>query len=308
MAALTIVLLLISLLVWNSDASTVSTDELVKLIRDLKGTDERIMRWDASEHTAKLQADGSCSILPQVAELLVKEKDDNRWRLGCEYLTWCITDNPFLRAKFSEVDGVHKAVVKIVKKGSPQASAAASHLVYIATFANEKNHQSFFKEGAVKALAGVITTKDALAVQLMWAMAALQNLEASYCATRDNGRCYWEWQGEDHVTIDEHALPMISDGSPIRKAVMKDPVLVSTLQEYACKGPVEGPASDTNVLPGENARAGHDDDNMAIVPWAAIGALKNLALEKEAKPLLEGSTPFVCYCHVKKSDDWLEGT
>jgi len=86
---------LLLIIAWlQNHVLAVSTEELVGLIRDLKGTDERIMRWDASEHTAERQTEGACEKMPEVAALLVKEKDDTRLRLGCEYATWCITDNP----------------------------------------------------------------------------------------------------------------------------------------------------------------------------------------------------------------------
>lgn len=304
MATLTLVLLFFAFS-WRTGVA-LSTEELVDLVRDLKGNDNRIMRWDATEYTAARQAEGACEKLPLATQLLVNEKDDERQRLACEYATWCITDNPFQRARFSEQDGIHKAVVNIVQKGSPETSAVASHLIYIASFANEKNHQGFYQAGAVKALASVITAKDGLAVQLMWAMAALQNLAASYCATKNNGRCWWEWKGKDHVTIDKHALPVISDGSAVRQQAIKIPGLIPALQRYTCQGPVAGEASETNKLPGENAVTGVDDANPSIIPWAAAGALKNLALEKEAKPVLEG-TSFRCYCNLRNSYDWLEG-
>lgn len=155
-------------------------------------------------------------------------------------------------------------------------------------------------------LAEIIDDKTALPVQLMWAMAALQNLAASYCATRHNGRCFWSWDGKkDHVTIEKEAKPVISDGSPVRLAALDIPSLIPMLQHWACQGPVPGRASDTNILVGENAVAGRDDANPAIIPWAAAGALKNLALEKAARPMLEGPG-FACYCKLKESYDWLE--
>ena len=213
----------------------------------------------------------------------------------------------YQRAEFSKQEGIHKAVVKIVETGSPEASATACHLIYIASFANEKNHQGFYRAGAVQALADIITDKTAaLPVQIMWAAAALQNMAASYCSTRHDGRCYWSWNGkDDHVTINTKKMELISDGSPVRMAALEIPNLIPMLQHWACQGPVPGPASDVNILPGENAVAGRDDTNPAIIPWAAVGALKNLALEKAARPMLEGPS-MKCYCQLKDSYDWLE--
>lgn len=315
MASLAILLLLLTVF-WDgpSSAAALSTDELVELIRDLKGQDDRLMRWDATEHTAERQPT-ACQKLPEAAAMLVQEKDatdndaaDPRRRLACEYATWCITDNPYDRAKFSDQPGVHEAVVKILANGSPATSAAAGHLIYIAVFANEKNHQGFFRAGAVEALADVIISgsqKKTLAVQLMWGMAALQNLFASYCATRHDGRCYWDWPDQkNRLEMQADSLPVISDGRAMRRAALQISRLVPVLQEHVCRGPVAAGDADV-VMVGENAVAGRDDDDPAIVPWAAAGALKNLALEEEAAGLLDGPS-MVCYCNLKESPDWLE--
>jgi len=213
-------------------------------------------------------------------------------------------------------------VVAIVGSGSPLTSAAASHLIYIAAFANERNHQSFIRAGAVQALADVIvkstTTKTPppLAVQSMWAMAALQNLEASYCDTEDNGRCYWAWHagdGDHHndddetngheLMIGEGSLPLLSDGSSARRAAMEIPNLVAALKHHVCRAPI---GEEDEIFPGENALAGRDDDNMSIVAWAAAAALKNMALEKKARAMIKADSSFECYCRFKDSHDWLE--
>jgi hypothetical protein len=142
----------------------------------------------------------------------------------------------------------------------------------------------------------------------MWATAALQNLAASYCDTEHDGRCYWDWNSinDNHVTITSDSLPIVSDGAWIRQRMLQIDGLVPALTEWACTGPVHGHASDANVFPGENGQAGRDEANPNIVAWAATGALKNLALEPAAKPLMEASAAMPCLCRLKKSPDWLE--
>jgi len=43
------------------------------------------------------------------------------------------------------------------------------------------------------------------------------------------------------------------------------------------------------------------------VAWAAAAALKNMALEKSARAVIEADSSFECYCRFKDSHDWLEG-
>ena len=221
----------------------------------------------------------------------------------------CITDNPPVRAKFSDVPGIHQAVVDLVRSGNAKLSAKACHVIYIASFANQRNQHGFFDAGAVQALAQIILDDSGsiLPVQTMWAMAALQNLAASYCETEEDGRCYWMFpHGEHNLVIDPNSLPMISDGSAIRQAAIKIPGLVNELIEYACEGPVEGDVEGGFILVGENAEAGRDEIDHSIVPWAAAGALKNLAIDKEGRELIDRVDGVGCYCELKESDDWLE--
>ena len=139
----------------------------------------------------------------------------------------------------------------------------------------------------------------------MWAAAALQNLAASYCDTKNDGRCYWGWTGDDSdVVVRTESLPIISDGANARKAMLEIGGLVESLVALACTGPVRGRPSDRNIFPGENAILGRDDNNPHLLAWAATGALKNLALEPTSKLLLEPALK--CMCALKRSPDWLE--
>jgi hypothetical protein len=157
---------------WSSTATTsvlaVTEERLLSLITELKGDDLRLIRWNAVEHTAEKQASGSCSELAAATGVL---KDGAATalhkKLAAEYATFCITDNPAHRALFSDQDGVHKAVVDLVESEDPAASAKAAHLIYIASYSNAKNHETFQKEGAVKSLAKIILDENS-SKSLFW--------------------------------------------------------------------------------------------------------------------------------------------
>ena len=215
-----------------------------------------------------------------------------------------------MRSKFSDIPGIHQAIVNLVKSSNNEVSAIACHVVYIASFNNAKNQRGFFNAGIIPALATIILVEDHeswIASQIMWAMAALQNLSASYCDTKHDGRCYWTFpEGSNQLVISENSLPITADGSAIRKAAIAIPHLVTTLIEYACEGPVEGLPEDGYVLPGDNALVGHHDNDQAIMNWAATGALKNLAIEYEGREIIDVDHGLGCFCEMSKSYDWLE--
>jgi hypothetical protein len=139
----------------------------------------------------------------------------------------------------------------------------------------------------------------------MWAAAALQNMAASYCGTENDGGCYWAWNNKaTHVQVEEESLPIVADGTATRLAMLAEENLVEALVDYVCAGPNVEEASDTNILPGENAQDGRDDASPNLIAWAAAGALKNLALEPTAKERIEDAMP--CLCRLRESSDWLE--
>jgi hypothetical protein len=141
--------------------------------------------------------------------------------------------------------------------------------------------------------------------QVMWAAAALQNMAASFCATEGDGGCYWSWNNKaTHVQVEEESLPIVADGTATRRAMLAEENLVEALVDYVCAGPITGEPSDENILPGENAQDGRDDASPNLIAWAAAGALKNLALEPDAKERIEDAMP--CLCRLRESSDWLE--
>ena len=144
--------------------------EISELVKHLKGDDNRLFRWDASETTYALQKD-SCSHLADAAELLSAYTDDDSITdtssnelliAAADYILLCITDNPSNREIFSHVPNVQKAVVdKLVKSDDEAVSAIGAHLVYIGVYTNAKNHRAFFEDGAVEALAEIVMNEDA---------------------------------------------------------------------------------------------------------------------------------------------------
>jgi hypothetical protein len=294
---------------------------LDEILNDLRGDDVRLIRWDAAEHTAERQRSGGCDRLREVLSVITDGTVSEEAKAkACDVATLCVTNNPQNRAKLSDHGGIHDAVLSLVSSSKPHVSAVASHLVYIAAFANKKNHQAFAEAGAVAKLSAVVkkAPQDA-AVQIMWAAAALQNLAASYCDTGvDDGRCYWGWPDNkeiDHVVIMHDSLPLVSDGSKVRNEMVKDKALIKRLAELACKyGPVRGKPGGDNPYPGENAMrtvAGKDspvghETHQNVIAWAAMGALKNAAIVDPTTKGLIDPKYMHCICRFSHSLDWLE--
>lgn len=296
----------------ETNNNLLSLQELQNLVDDLRGDDLRLMRWSASKHTRARQRNGGCDAMPRALQVILnhgKESDDELKGVACTYATFCVTDNPVQRANMSQQDGIHAAIVKLVGSSDSHTSAAASHLIYIASFANAQNQQGFYQAGAVQQLASVVkkaaASNSSSNLQIMWAAAALQNLAASYCDTEHDGRCYWKWvRGELEIRPKRIKLLSTSDES-VRKDMVQDSKLVDSLMELACRGPVQGEMTSTNPFIGENAEiGGPHEESSNILAWAAAGALKNLALEPSARPMLEDSLK--CLCRLSHSQDWLE--
>ena len=153
----TILILLASL----TPVLALTTAELESLVTSLKGDENRLFRWNASPTTAERQ-ETDCSKLTEAAKLLFDSDVSVEDKAHvAEYATFCITDNPKNRATFGDVEGVHKVVIDLVANEDVKLSYLACHLIYIATYANEKNHQAFIKDGAVEALGKVILDDDA---------------------------------------------------------------------------------------------------------------------------------------------------
>ena len=92
------------------------------------------------------------------------------------------------------------------------------------------------------------------------------------------------------------------------RQILNDRELLDALAALVCRGPVRGTEGPSNPFPGHDATAGTDDESSPnIVPWAAAGTLKNVALES-SPDFLKFVEPYVvpCACRMKRSKDWLE--
>ena len=263
-------------------------------------------------------------------------------RLAGEYITFCVTDNPAQRQVFSQQDGIQRAILQLLllstttttttttqntnqqhrykeeetedtatAPATPIADVASvlSHVIYITSFSNAKNHQAYIDLGAVAVLGSIITTADThshSSLQIMWAAAALQNLAASYCATEQDGRCYWRWQhsaaaSRPTLRIRTTSLPLISDGTRARQQILQDPALLQRIVEFAC-------ANNETTTTKTNANT----NEQPSIPWSMVAILKNIALEGAAHPhqllidILEEQPVLICICKMTHSEDWLE--
>jgi hypothetical protein len=252
-------------------------DKLRSLIKDLRGEDHRLFRWDAHEDTAAAQKDKCGDDFVKALEMISSfhsssgeaSDADLLFGLATEYATFCITDNPSNRGLMHAHPGIYSAIVRLASlktvalPDDPHAHVEeephppaythgyytptmAAHLIYIATYADPENHQGFIQAGAVAALASAIKQKPSIEVQVMWAGTALQNLAASFCDTVD-GTCMWEWAhgnktptslDEFVLRVHENSLPIKSDGAVARQQILDDPELLKELQSWVCHGPV----------------------------------------------------------------------
>ena len=77
----------------TTEAASTSTswtaEKLTEMITDIKGEDERLVRWDAGDRTFERQSDGACDILPEIATDVIVNNDGDLLlqRLACEFAT-----------------------------------------------------------------------------------------------------------------------------------------------------------------------------------------------------------------------------
>jgi hypothetical protein len=323
---------------YDKNTLKVLTEQLVDASKKLRGDDHRLVQWDATEETAKAQPTVCPTALPIAANFLVSssyqyifqfQNEKDLVQAALDVCIFCITDNPTNRATFAETANVtanntiHGAIVGLLQVGN--FAPMAAHLIYIATFANSRNHAGFVQANAVSVLSNIVLsehghdkkTSNTPPISTMWAMAALQNLAASYCTTPDDGRCYWEWKRpskssfEYALQISDDSGSMIIDGEPVRQAIASSTNLVHQLVQWSCRGPVQGKMSSKNPFPGKNARSDvvHEHEwSENILPWAATGALKNLVLDPEIRSIIlsDYAQSMSCFCYMSQSKDWLE--
>lgn len=305
-------------------STTEAAMDMTKAVVDLTAGDPRLVRYDATEGTTAKQIELCDSVMPEAIQILSNNKKKNDMMIpSIQALVLCITDVPKNRETFANAKGIHNTLLKhletAVKQSDDRTIASIGNLIWISTYGNAKNHQGFAP--AVKPLAQAFLLQNIQPVARMWTAAALQNLAASYCHNPedpDDPGCYWDYQNDtdEHVSINkEESGDMFIDATSVRLAMLKTPGLVDALSEWACKGPFSGHATEENPSAALNAVVASamldpalpkHEDHENIVPWAAIGALKNLALLKDAKSALAPHE--ACFCRLSQSYDWLEHT
>ena len=203
---------------------------------------------------------------------------------------------------------------------------AAAEAMWILAFDSADNHAALVSAGAVESLAGLLTVRTLHGVATppraaMWAAAALQNLAASFCATAD-GRCVWRWEADGRLRVDGEAA-LVVDSEATRTRIAAQPSVADALVQYACDGPVgeaDAPREGNSDSDGGGGDGGGGDsgggsgggsggvwpsqarvssrDAPSVVPWAAAGALKNLALSPAVAANLLAPLPFDRAAHV----------
>eukprot|EP00559_Dactyliosolen_fragilissimus_P002387 CAMPEP_0184862142 /NCGR_PEP_ID=MMETSP0580-20130426/6658_1 /TAXON_ID=1118495 /ORGANISM="Dactyliosolen fragilissimus" /LENGTH=512 /DNA_ID=CAMNT_0027359883 /DNA_START=387 /DNA_END=1925 /DNA_ORIENTATION=+ len=225
------------------------------------------------------------------------------------------------------------------------AAAAAGEAIWILSFNHAGLLRAFVADGVLESLAEIIlrpvasgqerktsttTDKNPSESKLltsewyhakMWAAAALQNLAASYCNT-DSGHCWWMNNSRNGLHLHPDSKLAI-DGEKARMIMIKKKGLINALVDLACQnGHAIEPHTDSNPWPSLSSvysDHGHSQ-NRKIVTWAAIGALKNIALSSNAKIRIlnrseaekyEGKNMIDavdCLCNALNSPDWLESS
>ena len=250
---------------------------------------------------------------------------------AAEAITLLVTDHPTNRARIGQAPGVLTALVELVDNAWREgvahdaliahaqtdadfvAAESAAEAIWILSFSSATNHRMLMGLGAIEVLAAMVTARDVHGLRtvpraVMWAAAALQNLAASYCDTPD-GRCAWRWSqgGGTRLGIDE-AQSVVVDANAARLSIGRVPRLLEALVAYACEGPA-GPHDPPVGEPWPSKAAVDSRAASSVVPWAAAGALKNLALSEEvAERLLQTPRAAECLCRLARSRDWLESS
>ena len=298
--------------------ATASIQSPVELVHYLRAGDERLVRPSPSATTAARQRESAVQeLLPAVLQDIVDTNttavcdcddlaEQASHATAAEAVHLLTTDNPETRAHIGTVPDVLASLVSLVGESvscnstaaSPSWRAAeeAAEALWILAFNSRANHGALLEAGAPEVLALPLLAAHAPSRAKMWAAAALQNMAASYCATRD-GRCSWRRDGRQ-LTVQE---ALVVDAEVARQRIGAVPGLVQALAALAGETPPRG-----RVLPSVATRS----DRLApgIAAWAAAGALKNLALSTSIRPQIMASGAAVALCSLASSPCWLESS
>lgn len=231
----------------------------------------------------------------------------------------------------AKIEETEEAKIEETEEAKIAATAIgnAAEAIYVLSFSNEINHAGFLKAGAIPALADMLLDvncedRHVCSRAIMWSAAALQNLAASYCST-DSGHCWWDWNDPDDKEKEKvlrvsSKSSVVLDSQKVREEIVNygEYALVDALVDYACNGPVFWPHHSHEKELGWNYAwpsrgqvtshiKGHEDAP-SIIPWAAVGLIKSLALggPEVRRTLLDDEELEHCLCHLSESPDWLE--
>lgn len=325
-------LLALILLAEAASGQMLDVETLTNMKTRLAEHDHRLVRFSTlSEETKELQDDVCPIALPHVYESL-ESGDIAHAGLAAEVLQLCTTDNPRNRSTIGRTGYVHKRLNSLINDGitiyhdeqksakekreATHAVAKGAEAVWILSYNDEYNADMFVDAGLVHSLMSVLKVclvdfedeGSMCSDTVMWSLAALQNLAATYCNS-NSGSCDWDWHGDDLIISHEH--PAKSDNALARRKVIISQVkalnMAELLTHFVCGGPVHKPNSDTHPWPGKSEDPVAHGHIPTIIPWAAAGFIKNLALDPKLRDAwYHNDEMLYCLCEMSWSPDWME--
>lgn len=229
--------------------------KLQEMHKDLRGGDDRLIRPHPTEETAAAQKE-TCPFAISFLVETVRSSDVIKVRgEAAEVLALCTTNNPANRADIGLVnDGqVFDAISDLVSSGMAlwestridgklrrsdvvgeeirvgvaKAIAQAAEAVWILSYNNEHNQRGFFNAGIVEELMTTIKAcpvsfnRDGICSEtVMWSLAALQNLAASYCDSED-GTCNWEVSVRRDLKLPKGVKSVTKVGQDVRTKMLE---------------------------------------------------------------------------------------
>jgi hypothetical protein len=328
-------------------AKVLMPSELQEMSQKLRGDDNRLFRPSPTEATAMAQNEVCPNEIPSLVETLHASNLTLRTRgNAAEVLQLCTTNNPRNRAKIGSVnrgkvfmamkDLMHEGMStynttlplridarkrKALLDGAGKAIAQAAEAVWILSYNNENNQKGFFEAGVVDELIMIIQNCQVsfdkvgpCSEAVMWSLAALQNLAASYCDSPD-GHCEWDrTKNSPNLFLPWGVQKVTKIDKVIRQRIMhfwewQD--FGKRVSFFLCAGPVRMPHGDYYSWPGQ-AKDIDSEIQPQIIPWAAAGLIKSLAIDRKTRSYFgrqidDNGNLFVCLCDMhKRSPDWLE--
>jgi hypothetical protein len=211
----------------SASAKVLELTAVQELHKELRGGDDRLIRPSPTKETAAAQTETCPFMISSLVETVKSGANISVRGEAAEVLALCTTENPANRADIGLTNKgqVFDSITDLFKSGNAtwestrgpdgrmrvsdtegekiragvtKAFAQAAEAIWILSYNNENNQKGFFNAGTVEVLMGTIKmcpvnfNRDGVCSEaVMWMLAALQNLAASYCDTAD-GTCEWE--------------------------------------------------------------------------------------------------------------------